>query len=246
MPRRTASRAGGFVGRGETARGAEISVALGLELRLVFRNESADLVGHVEQLGPLLLVERHREAAEAVHRDPSLLRHLERRRPAALLLEALVLGAQALKLHLQIVVGHRQDAIPTRRRATTALSSVSRPGGVGRRRARPSRTRRARWAACSGRFSCDGGSAPRETERGSGRRAARPPPTGRRARSARRSRAAGRGPRRRNACRRGPSDRRCTRRERASTRRATRGSAASGRPRRDDGWPGRRGRGRRR
>ena len=39
--------------------------ALRLEARLVAPNEGADVVGDVEQLGPLLLVEGHREAAEA-------------------------------------------------------------------------------------------------------------------------------------------------------------------------------------
>ena len=35
--------------------------ALGLQLALVVADEGTNLVGHVEQLGPLLLVERHRE-----------------------------------------------------------------------------------------------------------------------------------------------------------------------------------------
>ena len=38
--------------------------ALRLEARLVGPNEGANVVGHVEQRGPLLLAEGHREAAE--------------------------------------------------------------------------------------------------------------------------------------------------------------------------------------
>ena len=41
----------------------------------------ADVVRHVDQLEPLLLVERHREAAEPVHREPALLAHPERHAP---------------------------------------------------------------------------------------------------------------------------------------------------------------------
>ena len=41
-------------------------------------DEGAEVVSQLEQLGPLLLVEGDRKAAEAVHRHPALLAHLER------------------------------------------------------------------------------------------------------------------------------------------------------------------------
>ena len=52
--------------------------ALGLEARVIGADEGADVVGHVEQLGPLLVVEGHREAAEAVDRHAALFADLER------------------------------------------------------------------------------------------------------------------------------------------------------------------------
>jgi len=40
--------------------------ALRLEARLVGPDERPDVVGHIEQLGSLFIIERHREATEAV------------------------------------------------------------------------------------------------------------------------------------------------------------------------------------
>ena len=59
---------------------------LRLELRLIRCDELANLVGHVEQLRPLLLVERHGKAAEPVDRKAAFLAdlssRLHARRPA--------------------------------------------------------------------------------------------------------------------------------------------------------------------
>ena len=57
---------------------AELALStLGLQLGLVLLDEVADLVGHVEQPQPLLLVERHREATQAVDGDAALLKNAE-------------------------------------------------------------------------------------------------------------------------------------------------------------------------
>src|SRR5262245_52025074 len=55
----------------------EASSVLGLELAVVVANEGSDVIGHVEQLRPLLLVERDGEAAEPVHGHAALLAHLD-------------------------------------------------------------------------------------------------------------------------------------------------------------------------
>src|SRR6185503_15656347 len=79
---------------------------LGLQLGVVLGDEGADVVGEVEELAPLLLVEGDREAAEPVHRHPALLAHLERDAPRSPRLERRVLGAQLLQLGLHRVVSH--------------------------------------------------------------------------------------------------------------------------------------------
>src|SRR5262249_40268798 len=67
-------------------------------------DETPDVVGNVEELGPLLLVERDREAAEPVHRHAALLAHLERDATALRPLEALVLRSQPRELRVLPVV----------------------------------------------------------------------------------------------------------------------------------------------
>src|SRR5215469_12687465 len=78
--------------------------SLGLQLRVVLPDEGADVVGEIEQLGPLLLVQGHREATQAVDRDAALLAHLERDAPTAPRLQSLILGAQTLDLLLESLV----------------------------------------------------------------------------------------------------------------------------------------------
>jgi len=81
------------------ASGVGLDVVLALQLRVVFGNERADLVGHREQFDPLLLVEGHREASEAIDRDAALLADLETR-AACTAFEALVFGLEPLELRL--------------------------------------------------------------------------------------------------------------------------------------------------
>ena len=64
--------------------------ALRLEARLVGPNEGTNIVGHVEQLGPLLLVEGDREAAEA-DRPPFSLTRISRTRVSRSLVEVVVI-----------------------------------------------------------------------------------------------------------------------------------------------------------
>src|SRR5439155_23620880 len=98
-------------GRGArpTRRARRPRSALRLQRRGVLTNEGAQLVGHVEKLLPLLLVEGHREAAEAVHRDAALLADLDALPAAGGAPEALVLGLDALELCL-LVVRHGDSA----------------------------------------------------------------------------------------------------------------------------------------
>src|SRR5205814_2279610 len=81
---------------------------LRLQPRLVRGDERAQLVGEVEELEPLLLVERHREAPESVDGDAALLAHLDRHAAArGGPLEPLVLRAQARELRVRVLVRHR-------------------------------------------------------------------------------------------------------------------------------------------
>src|SRR5438270_421149 len=81
------------------------SLRLALQLRLVDLDEGADLVGKIQQLRPLFLVQRDRKAAEPVDRDAALFAHLERDRAAAHArrLEGGVLRPETLQLGLHIV-----------------------------------------------------------------------------------------------------------------------------------------------
>src|SRR5471032_1435195 len=60
---------------------------LGFQLRIVLLQKRTNLVGHREQLLPLLLVERDRKAPEAVHRHAALLAHFQADAAPALALE---------------------------------------------------------------------------------------------------------------------------------------------------------------
>src|SRR5215211_7496324 len=77
---------------GRNGRPFHPSSELGLQFRLVRGNEGANFVGHIEQLEPLLLVERNRKAPETVHRDATFLAHLERDAFRCALLQRFVLG----------------------------------------------------------------------------------------------------------------------------------------------------------
>src|SRR5215469_18360016 len=85
--------------------------SLGLQLRVVLPDEGPDVFGEIKQLGPLLLVQGHREATQTVDRDAALLAHLERDAPTAARLQRLILRAQTRHLVLEplvaLLVGHR-------------------------------------------------------------------------------------------------------------------------------------------
>src|SRR5687767_15126713 len=80
---------------------------LRLELAVVRRDERPDLVGHVEQLRPLLLVERHGKSSEPVDREATLLADLERYPTRRTLLQRRVLLPQPLELRSHFIVRHR-------------------------------------------------------------------------------------------------------------------------------------------
>ena len=63
---------------------------------------AADVAGHVQHAGPLFFVERNRKAAQAIHRDPALLAHLEGHLPAGGFLQRFIFGAQAFQLALEL------------------------------------------------------------------------------------------------------------------------------------------------
>src|SRR5215510_13214146 len=90
-----------------TADGPTSALGLGLQAGLVLLDELADLVGHSEQLRPLLLVQGDRETAQAVHRHAALLAHLETDAAAALALQLLVLRPQPFDFGLQVFIRHR-------------------------------------------------------------------------------------------------------------------------------------------
>src|SRR5438094_4883416 len=102
--------------RGATSR----PLALRLQRRLVVPDEGADLLGHVEEPRPLLLVERHGEPPEAVDRDTALLAHLDRDPAARGAFESLVLGSQARELAVRHVVGHGARVADAPRHCTSS------------------------------------------------------------------------------------------------------------------------------
>src|SRR2546425_5474101 len=78
---------------------------LRLQRRRVLADEGTQLVGHVEELLPLLLVEGHREAAEAVDGNAAFLAHLDAHTAVGGPPEAIDLGLRTLELCL-LVFGH--------------------------------------------------------------------------------------------------------------------------------------------
>src|SRR4051794_5966637 len=81
---------------------------LGFQRAFVLADERPDLVRHVQQLQPLLLIEGDREPAHAVDRDAALLGYLQRHAAGVLPFQPLVLRAEPLHFRLQIVITHGQ------------------------------------------------------------------------------------------------------------------------------------------
>jgi hypothetical protein len=71
---------------------------------VIFTDESADLVGHPEQLFPLLPIKCDRESPQSVNRKPTLLADLERHLPSGFL-QGFVLGTKPLNFCFQIFIG---------------------------------------------------------------------------------------------------------------------------------------------
>src|SRR5437867_1717858 len=84
---------------------AREDLLLGLQVRGVLVDEASDVVRHREQLQPLLLVERHREAAETVYGYAALLAHLQGRRGLRSAFEGFVLSLQAFELGAELSFG---------------------------------------------------------------------------------------------------------------------------------------------
>src|ERR1019366_4875116 len=74
-----------------------LCLRLRLQLGVVLLEKRPDLVGHREELGPLLLVERHRKPPEPVDRDAAFFADLEAHAAAALTLQPFVLGFQSFQ-----------------------------------------------------------------------------------------------------------------------------------------------------
>lgn len=72
----------------------------------VFFDEFADIIRHVENFDPLLHVQRDGKASQPIHRDSSLLAHLERQTFLSLCFESFVLRLQALQFCLHLIVAH--------------------------------------------------------------------------------------------------------------------------------------------
>src|SRR5262249_60539154 len=79
---------------------------LGLQLALVLTDEGADLVRHVEKPAPLFLVERHREAAEPVHRHSALAAHPQVTAALRAGFQGFVLGPKAGYLAFEMLLTH--------------------------------------------------------------------------------------------------------------------------------------------
>src|SRR5260221_3894436 len=77
-------------------------LGLRLQVGVVLLDESPDVFGHVENAGPLLLVERHREASEPIEGHATLLADLQRNASRLAILQSLVLGLQAFEFGFQV------------------------------------------------------------------------------------------------------------------------------------------------
>src|SRR5262249_29004771 len=74
-------------------------------------------VGHLQQLGPLFLVEGHGKTSEAVDGHAAFFADTQARAAASRALQAFILGAQSLQFAFQIVVAQprtvtREQSVP--------------------------------------------------------------------------------------------------------------------------------------
>src|SRR5262249_7798039 len=102
---------------------------LGLQLALVLADEGADLVRHVEKPAPLFLVERHREAAEPVHRHPALVAHPQVTAALRAGFQGFVLGPKAGYLAFEMLLA-RAPSIDTPCRRSLPVTPHRLPRGT--------------------------------------------------------------------------------------------------------------------
>src|SRR5262245_1801322 len=79
---------------------------LGLQFGVVFFDEHPNLVGHRQQLPPLLFVERDGKPSEPVHGHAALFADLQADAATALALETLVLRLEAFELRFEVFFRH--------------------------------------------------------------------------------------------------------------------------------------------
>src|SRR5215210_1540343 len=107
---------------------------LGFQARIILTDKCADLVGHRQQLRPLLLVQRHREAPEPVNGNSTLLAHLEADRASALVFQPFVFRFEPFELGFQILIRHldpRSAKRPQREAASRLYRSLGLQTGFG-------------------------------------------------------------------------------------------------------------------
>src|SRR3954453_16575842 len=87
-----------------TAAWKEQLVRFGFEFRVVIFDERPDIVSHIEEPSPLLLVKRDGKASESIDGHAALFADLQRYAPRRAILEPFVLRAQPVEFCLQIIV----------------------------------------------------------------------------------------------------------------------------------------------
>ena len=78
---------------------------LRLQLRVISLNESLNFLSHAQQLGPLFLIERYGEAAQAIDGQRALLADFHGKTFGGGLLQRVILAAQLFNFSSEIFVG---------------------------------------------------------------------------------------------------------------------------------------------
>src|SRR3954463_7501241 len=91
-------------------------------------DERADLVGHVEELCPLFLVERDRKTAQPIDGHAALLAHLQRNAFRGAFFQRLVFLSESFELGAKIFIAHSSspDRVP-RKLDTARLAALACP-----------------------------------------------------------------------------------------------------------------------
>src|SRR6516165_6617451 len=99
---------------------------LDLQPRLILADELPYLIGHVEKLQPLLLVQGHWEPPQAVNGYPPFVAHLQRRSSRVTLAQRLVFRPEAFQFGFQLFLVHGAPPVGICRRLTGRRSTVKR------------------------------------------------------------------------------------------------------------------------